>query len=365
MPPETATPSLIQQDLYFEQITDNGKEVSPAEFQAFIDNTITPRFPAGLTTFDVNNQPDDTKLVSLFVEDTLASQAAVKEIIAAYQQQFPKTDVLQVTNEDSLKVGFGVGEDLIHNNKIPELIQVDLFLGRNIAGVSEVSPAEFQAFIDNVVTPRFPAGLTVLAADGQFQASTGTIIKEPANVISLILEDTEQNETYINEIVTEYIEQFQQESVLQAVNEDVTVSFGASGDLINNDPVPELIQADLFFGRSIAGVGEVSTTEFQTFLDDFVTPYFPELAVFDANGQFQDSTGTIIEEPTQVVSIVFADTEQNEAYINSIVTEYIEQFQQESVLTVVDEDIQTNFTSGDYNKITANCEWQQLLASPL
>ena len=342
-------PRLIQQDLYFERNIPGSGEVSEAEFQGFVNNVITTRFPAGLTIFDADEQlsndtdaPDDenTKIVTLFVEDTSASEVALDEIVKAYHQQFQGAAVTQVTNQDDLKVGFDVAEDLINNDPVPELIQVDLFFGRNIAGVGEVSEAEFEAFVDNVITPHFPDGLTVFDANGHFQDSTGTSVEESSKVVSLILEDTETNESAIDEIVEAYIEQFQQESVLQAVNEDVTVSFGRTDNLIDNDSIPEPIQVDLFFGRDIAGVGEVSEEQFQEFIDDIVTPRFSKLTVFDTEGQFKDSTGAIAKEPSKVVSLILEDTETNETAINDVVEQYIQQFQQESVLIVVDEEIQ-------------------------
>lgn len=353
------TPLLIQQDLYFGSNLPKNRAVSLEQFQTFVNNVITPLFPAGLTIFDADGQflrkrgtpiNEDTNVVSLFVEDTLESEANINKTVKRYNEQYQGAPVLQVTNKDDLKVGFGVGEDLIDNDLVPELIQVDLFFGRNIAGVGEVSQEQFQSFLDSVITPLFPAGLTVFDANGQFQISTGEIIEEQSKVVSLIFEDTEQNEVNINEVVKEYIEQFQQESVLQAVNEDIKVSFGPDDNLIDNDPTPELIQADLFFGRNIAGVGEVSQEQFQYFLDNFVTPLFSRSTVFDALGQFLGSTGTAIQESSKVVSLIFEDTEQNEANINGVVKEYIEQFQQESLLIVVDEDIQANFT-GDRNDV--------------
>jgi hypothetical protein len=343
---ETESPSLIQQDLYFEQNLPYGAKVSQEEFQKFVDNVITPRFPAGLTEFNTNGQKEDTKVITLYVENTLKSEDAIDEIVEAYNEQFQGAAVSQVTNKDDLKVGFSVDEDLIDNDPTPELIRADLFFGRNIAGGGEVTQQQFQDFVDNVVTPRFPAGLTEFDANGQFQNSKGIIIDEKSKVLSLISEDTEQNEAAINEIVEAYTQQFQQESVLQAINEDVTVSFGPTDNLIDNDPTPELIRADLFFGRNIAGGGEVTQQQFQDFVDDVVTPRFPAgLTEFDANGQFQNSTGAIVDEKSKVLSLIFEDTEQNEDYVNDIVKEYIQQFQQESVLTVVDEDIQTDFTA--------------------
>jgi Protein of unknown function (DUF3574) len=83
----------------------------------------------------------------------------------------------------------------------PKLVQEDLYFGRNIAGGGEVSEAEFQAFIDAEITPRFPDGLTLYDADGQFLDSNGTLIREPSQVISLIFKNTLVNQAAIDEIV--------------------------------------------------------------------------------------------------------------------------------------------------------------------
>jgi hypothetical protein len=170
------------------------------------------------------------------------------------------------------------------------------------------------------------------------------LIQEPSQVVSLIFEDTLENEQAIDQIIEIYKQKFQQESVLEVVNEAVEVGFGQSEDLIDNDAIPELIQADLYFGRNIAGVGEVSEAEFQAFVDQEVTPRFPDgLTLYDADGQFLDSTGTLIQEPSKVISLIFTDTVENEAAINEIIQAYKEQFQQESVLQVVDEEIKVAF----------------------
>jgi hypothetical protein len=331
-----------EQNLYFELNTSDGKNISEEEFQSFVDNVITPRFPNGLSVFDAEGEEqENSKVISLFVEDPELNQIAIAEIAQAYYQQFSGAEIQQVSNQDDLIVNFDVGEDLIDNDHNPELIQVDLFFGRDISGVSEVSEQQFQSFVDNEITPRFPDGLTIFETQGQFQDSTGTVVEESSKVVSLIIEDTESNEVAIDEIASEYIKQFQQESVLQAVNEDVTIGFGVEEDLIDNDPNPELIQVDLFFGRDISGVGEVSEQQFQSFVDNQITPRFPDgLTIFDTEGQFQDSTGVVVEESSKVVSLIIEDTQNNEVAIDKIISEYIEQFQQESVLTVVDENIQ-------------------------
>ncbi|MGF1566686.1 MAG: DUF3574 domain-containing protein [Nodosilinea sp.] len=358
------SPKLVQQDLYFGRNIAGGGEVSEAEFQAFIDAEITPRFPDGLTVYDADGQfldssgtliQEPSQVVTLIFEDTLANRAEVDQIIEAYKQQFQQESVLEIVNADELKVGFDEADDLIENDPTPELIQEDLYFGRNIAGGGEVSEAEFQAFIDAEITPRFPDGLTVYDADGQFLDSTGNLIQEPSQVVSLIFEDTVENEQSIDQIIAAYKQQFQQESVLEVVNEAVNVGFGQSEDLIDNDPIPELIQTDLYFGRNIAGGGEVSEAEFQQFLDQEITPRFPDgLTVYDADGQFLDSTNTLIQEPSKVVSLIFEDTAENEAAVDHIIQAYKQQFQQESVLQVVDEDLDVAFDTdtiflGDLN----------------
>ncbi|WP_442940863.1 DUF3574 domain-containing protein [Nostoc sp.] len=57
---------------------------------------------------------------------------------------------------------------------------------------------------------------------------------------------------------------------------------------------------------------QVSNNDFQSFLNNVVTPLFPDkLTVFDTNGQYLDSTGTIIEEKSKTISLFFNYTQQN------------------------------------------------------
>jgi NADH:ubiquinone oxidoreductase subunit E len=287
---------------------------------------------------------EPSQVITLIFENTLENQGKIARITESYQQQFKQESVLEVVNEDQL-IGFDESADLIDNDPIPELIQSDLYFGRNITGGGEVSEAEFQAFIDAEITPRFPDGLTVYDADGQFLDSTGNLT-QPSQVVSLIFEDTPENEQSIDQLIAAYKQQFQQESVLEVVNEEVNIGFDESADLIDNDPIPELIQSDLYFGRNITGGGEVSEAEFQAFIDAEITPRFPDgLTVYEADGQFLDSTGTLIKEPSKVVSLIFEDTAENEAAIEQIIVAYKQQFQQESILQIVDEEIQVAFNS--------------------
>jgi len=78
-----------------------------------------------------------------------------------------------------------------------------------------VTAEQWQQFVDSIVTPRFPEGLTVLQATGQYRTHAGVIQHEPSWVLQLIHADGAQSEAAIREIRTAYRKQFEQESVLR------------------------------------------------------------------------------------------------------------------------------------------------------
>jgi hypothetical protein len=81
-----------------------------------------------------------------------------------------------------------------------------------------VTDEEFMKFVDRVITPRFPDGLTLLEADGQFRGDDNVIIKEKSFVLILLypVEDFRESSRKINTIRRLYREQFDQQSVLRA-----------------------------------------------------------------------------------------------------------------------------------------------------
>jgi len=90
-----------------------------------------------------------------------------------------------------------------------------------------VSDDEWQGFLDNEVTPRFPDGLTVLEGYGQWRNSAGVITEEDSIVLIIFypLEFAADSSASLEEIRTEYKEQFDQESVLRVDDLPVCVSF--------------------------------------------------------------------------------------------------------------------------------------------
>jgi len=78
-----------------------------------------------------------------------------------------------------------------------------------------VEDGEWTRFLDDWVTPRFPDGLTVLRASGQWRGADGQIVEEPSRVLYLVHPADEANERKVEEIAGEYKRRFQQEAVLR------------------------------------------------------------------------------------------------------------------------------------------------------
>ena len=78
-----------------------------------------------------------------------------------------------------------------------------------------VTAEQWQAFVNDEITPRFPAGLSVVDAAGQWRKPDGAIGHEPSKVLLLIHPADTASETAIEVIRTRYRERFQQASVLK------------------------------------------------------------------------------------------------------------------------------------------------------
>jgi hypothetical protein len=98
-----------------------------------------------------------------------------------------------------------------------QFIRTELYFGRNISGGGEVSRKDFNKFLEEFITPRFPDGLTVLNARGQFLNSNGDVERERTIVLILLYPVSARNEKgkKIEEIREEYKTRFQQQSVLR------------------------------------------------------------------------------------------------------------------------------------------------------
>jgi hypothetical protein len=90
--------------------------------------------------------------------------------------------------------------------------RTELYFGGNLPDGTPITPADFELFLDKEVTPAFPDGLTWLEAHGQWMGG-----KEDSYVVIILypFSDRDANRE-LEEIRTDYKEQFDQQSVLRA-----------------------------------------------------------------------------------------------------------------------------------------------------
>lgn len=78
-----------------------------------------------------------------------------------------------------------------------------------------VTPEIWTQFLSEVVTPRFPDGLSAWQASGQWRSASGEVIREPSYVLSLVHPDDAAPSRAVREIIASYKTRFQQEAVLR------------------------------------------------------------------------------------------------------------------------------------------------------
>jgi len=90
----------------------------------------------------------------------------------------------------------------------------ELMFGRKIGERIAVSEAAWNRFVDREITPRFPAGLTVFNAAGQWRDQANSrIVHEPSKIVQIVLPGDAEDIARLNEIVEAYKRRFKQQSV--------------------------------------------------------------------------------------------------------------------------------------------------------
>lgn len=77
-----------------------------------------------------------------------------------------------------------------------------------------VSDAQWQDFLADAVTPRFPDGLTIYRTQGQWRGASGEVEHEDSRVVEIVHGDDAAGRGHIAEISAEYKRRFRQEAVL-------------------------------------------------------------------------------------------------------------------------------------------------------
>jgi hypothetical protein len=97
----------------------------------------------------------------------------------------------------------------------------------------------------------------------------------------------------------------------------------------------EVRTAQLVFGRDIGEKLGVSDDDWQGFLDREVATRFPNgFTVLDASGQWRDTEGRAVREPSKILLIVLTGLPHESERLAGVARAYKRQFRQESVLLV-------------------------------
>jgi hypothetical protein len=104
------------------------------------------------------------------------------------------------------------------------MVRTELYFGLSRAGGGQISAPEFNQFVAEVITPRFPDGLTIVDATGQWRDASGQISREKSKILIILHPPSDSSARAIEQIRDQYKLRFGQESVLR-VNSPAEVAF--------------------------------------------------------------------------------------------------------------------------------------------
>ncbi|QDH25728.1 DUF3574 domain-containing protein [Neokomagataea tanensis] len=94
------------------------------------------------------------------------------------------------------------------------MLDVHLMFGLTKPNGQAISDDEWNSFTQNVVTPLFPSGFSVIAANGQWKDTvTGSVTREPSRILWIATPDRPNLQHDLNLIRERYKQDFAQQAV--------------------------------------------------------------------------------------------------------------------------------------------------------
>ena len=100
-----------------------------------------------------------------------------------------------------------------HGTQQPKMV-AELMFGRDIGNRVGVGESAWARFVAREMTPRFPDGLTITDAIGQWRdRDSGRIVREPSKHVEIVLPGNADDDTRLDAVVAAYKRAFHQQSV--------------------------------------------------------------------------------------------------------------------------------------------------------
>ncbi len=97
-----------------------------------------------------------------------------------------------------------------------------------------------------------------------------------------------------------------------------------------------MVRIDLIFGMGRKDRPEISEEDWRTFLEQEVTPRFPDgLTVIAGQGQWRNPSGAIIRETSRTLLVFVRPSPDIDSYVDAIRTAWRQRHEQQSVLKAV------------------------------
>lgn len=94
------------------------------------------------------------------------------------------------------------------------MTEAQLVFGRNIGGKLGVSEKSWARFLASEISPRFPDGLTVMDAAGQWRdPARKRLVREPSKIVMVVAREDIDFQKKIDAIVDAYKRRFHQQAV--------------------------------------------------------------------------------------------------------------------------------------------------------
>ena len=94
--------------------------------------------------------------------------------------------------------------------------KTELYFGLMIPDGGKVTEADWDTFVAEEVTNRFPDGLTILDSEGQWKDTESTkVLEEPSKTVIILYKPSKENQEKVEAIRKAYMKQFKQQAVMR------------------------------------------------------------------------------------------------------------------------------------------------------